>query len=434
MSITQPQQYSLQRRRYVVLGALWYANFVFWMSWFMQGPLLQSFWVAHRHVSFGSAEYLLSGVDIAGIFTALLFGYFFDRFGPKRATAMCLLVILIGFGLRPFATGSFTATLILTVIAGLGLPIIVSPPPVLSQWFGKHRIAIPVLIALSSFVCGQALGLLLGARMVGALGVRWAFGVMSIAIAAALIGWLLLVPRAPSAPAGPAPERPAPLRTALRTVLAAPGSWRAFAIGGVYAAIIVFAGSFLPGVLTHALSISPAGGGEGAAIVPAAAFFGIFLFAYLTRRGRSARFAIVTSVVQLIAWAAFAALWFTDGLVPAAAFVLLAAFGFCYQACFGFGLNKAEHGTGIGPETVGVAAGFYFTGVSIGGYVLPTVLAQIVDAVGAQGGFIGLGVFFLAGAVLWATARERGIRAPRGGDTRRVGTARTAGSITDQSA
>jgi MFS family permease len=400
-------QYRLERRRFGVLGILWMANFVFWMSWFMQGPLLAGYWGAHQHVSFGNAEYLLSGVDIASIFTALLFGHFYDRFGPKRATTLCQIIILIGFGLRPLAVSSFPWMLVLTIVAGLGLPLIAAPPPVISQWFGMHRMTLPLLVTLSSFVCGQAAGLLLGARMVEHLGARWAFGVMTIVIAGCLAAWLLVVPRAPASPAGPAPAHPAPVLTALRTIARAPQSWIAFSIGGVYAAIIVFSGSFLPGVLAATLHLSPAGGGEAAAIVPGAAFFGMFVFAYLVHRSNRPRsFGRITSALQLLAWAAFTVLWFTDHLAIAAAFALLAVFGFCYQACFGLGLHRIEHSAGIGPDTVGVAAGFYFTGVSIGGYVLPTALARITDATSAKAGFVGLGILFLAGAALWLASRK----------------------------
>jgi MFS family permease len=406
--VSEQPPHPLYPRRFLVLALVWLANFVFWLSWFVQGPLLESYWVAHQHVSFGSAEYLLSGVDIASIVTALLFGHFFDRFGPKRATALCLLVILIGFGLRPLAVDSFPFMLVLTVVAGLGLPIIVAPPPVIAQWFGRQRMTVPLMVALSAFVLGQAGGLLLGARMVAALGAAWTFGVLSIAIAVVLLAWLLLVPSAPPTPAGPRPERPAPLRQALRTVLAAPGSWRSFALGGVYAAVIVFSGSFLPGVLSNSLKLSPAGGGEGAAIVPAAAFVGVFCFAWLVRRtGAPGRFGTITATGQLLAWLVFALLWFAGDLGLAAAFALLAVFGFCFQACFGLGLNRIEHAPGITADTVGVAAGFYFTGVSIGGWLLPTVLAQIVDAAGPAAGFVGLAVLFVAGAALWATAPSR---------------------------
>jgi hypothetical protein len=298
--------------------------------------------------------------------------------------------------------------LTLTVIAGLGLPIIAAPPPVISQWFGVHRMTFPLLVTLSSFVCGQAAGLLLGARMVQYLGARWAFGVMTIAIAVVLAAWLGLVPKAPAGPAGPAPVHPAPLGTALRALARSPRSWVAFSLGGVYAAIIVFAGSFLPNVLSATLGLSPADGGSAAAIVPAAAFFGMFAFAYLVHRsGRPAVFGRLTSVVQLLAWAAFAALWFVGALNTATALILLAVFGFCYQACFGLGLHRIENSAGVGADTVGVAAGFYFTGVSIGGYVLPTILAHIVDATSAKAGFIGLGVLFVVGAALWLFTRAR---------------------------
>lgn len=400
-------EYRLEGRRFYVLGILWLANFAFWMSWFMQGPLLAAYWGAHQHVSFGSAEYLLAGVDIASIVTALLFGHFYDRLGPKRGVAICQAIILIGFGLRPLAVNSFPLMLALTVIAGFGLPIIAAPPPVIAQWFGVHRMTYPLLITLSSFVCGQAAGLLLGARMVESMGARWAFGVMTIAIAVILIAWLVGVPKAPASPAGPTPTHPAPVLTALRALARSPRSWAAFSLGGIYAAIIVFSGSFLPNVLSETLHLSPADGGSAAAIVPAAAFFGMFAFAYLVNRsGRPAAFGRLTSVMQLLAWIAFAALWFTDGLSTAVALILLAVFGFCYQACFGLGLHRIEHSAEVTADTTGVAAGFYFTGVSIGGYVLPTILAHIVDVTSPKAGFIGLGVLFVAGALLWAFSRE----------------------------
>jgi MFS family permease len=407
MGIPAAPQYRLERRRFGVLGILWMANFVFWMSWFMQGPLLAAYWGAHQQVSFGHAEYLLSGVDIASIFTALLFGHFYDRFGPKRGAALCQLIILAGFGLRPLAAGSFGWMLALTIVAGLGLPIIAAPPPVIAQWFGLHRMTVPLLVTLSSFVCGQAAGLLLGAPMAEHLGTRWAFGVMTIAIAAVLAAWLLAVPNAPAAPAGPAPLHPAPVLAALGGIVRTPRSWTAFALGGVYAAIIVFAGSFLPGVLAATLHLSPADGGMAAAIVPGAAFFGMFAFAYLVHRtGRPGLFGRLTSALQLVAWAAFSVLWFTQGLTLVAALGLLAVFGFCFQACFGLGLHRIEDPADISPGTVGVAAGFYFTGVSIGGYLLPTVLAHIVDTTTVKAGFVGLGILFLAGSALWLASRD----------------------------
>jgi MFS family permease len=400
-------EYRLERRRFYVLGILWLANFAFWMSWFMQGPLLAAYWGVHQQVSFGSAEYLLSGVDIASIATALLFGHFYDRLGPKRGAAICQVIILIGFGLRPLAVNSFPLMLALTVIAGLGLPIIAAPPPVAAQWFGVHRMTYPLLASLSSFVCGQAAGLLLGARMVESMGARWAFGVMTIAIAATLVAWLVTVPRAPASLAGPTPAHPAPVGAALRALVRSPRSWAGFSLGGIYAAIIVFSGSFLPDVLSETLHLSPADGGSATAIVPAAAFFGMFVFAYLVNRsGRPAAFGRLTSVVQLLAWVLFTVLWFANALSTAVALILLAVFGFCYQACFGLGLHRVEYSASVTADTTGVASGFYFTGVSIGGYVLPTILAHIIDATSAKAGFIGLGVLFLAGALVWAVSRD----------------------------
>lgn len=70
-----PGNYPLEPRRHAVLALIWLASLIFWMAWFMQGPLLVSYWGLRQHVSFGSAEYLLSAVSIVSIATALVAGY-----------------------------------------------------------------------------------------------------------------------------------------------------------------------------------------------------------------------------------------------------------------------------------------------------------------------------------------------------------------------
>ena len=108
-----PGNYPLDPSRYAVLALVWLATFIFWMAWFMQAPLLVSYWGEVEHVSFSSAEYLLSAVTIVSVFTALVAGFGYDRFGPRKAAAVCLVFITLGFGLRPLTTGDFSATLIL---------------------------------------------------------------------------------------------------------------------------------------------------------------------------------------------------------------------------------------------------------------------------------------------------------------------------------
>ena len=176
-------------------------------------------------------------------------GYGYDRFGPRNATALCLGFITIGFGLRPFTAGNFPATLILTVLAGVGLPLIVAPASIAAQWFGRHRMNLPMALGYSAVPLGQAAGLLLGARMRADLGITWAFGVMSIALVVGLLLWWVVVPEAPKQPAGPPAVKTAPLRTALRGVIRAENAWLLFGIAALTSGAVVFTGSFLTGFL-----------------------------------------------------------------------------------------------------------------------------------------------------------------------------------------
>lgn len=187
-------EFPLERKRYLVAGLLGYSLFVFWMAWFMQAPLLDSYWGAQQHVVFGDAEYLVAAVDIAGIFTSVAAGYACDWLRPRRATALCLAVIVIGFGLRPLAVHAFPAMLVLTVVAGLGVPLIATIPAVVAQWFGRHRMNLPLALVFATNPLGQAAGLLLGARMVQDIGAVWAFAIISFALLAGLLAWILLVP------------------------------------------------------------------------------------------------------------------------------------------------------------------------------------------------------------------------------------------------
>ena len=410
---SSPGNYPLDPFRYVVIGLVWLATFLFWMAWFLQAPLLVSYWGKVEHVSFGSAEYLLSAVSIVSVFTALVAGYGYDRFGPRKATALCLVFISLGFGLRPFTTGDFSATLLLTIVAGIGMPLIVAPASLAHQWFGRHRMNLPLAIGYSAIPVGQAAGQLLGARWRAELGVEWTFGIMSIALVAVLILWWVIVPEAPKQPAGPPAVETAPLRTALRDVVRIKNAWVLFFLAMTLSGAVVFTGSFLNSFLTSTFHLSSVVGGNYASIFSGASFLGVLILGYLARGSRTIReFGLATAVGWLLAWIAMTIAWFVGGVPLWAVLVLLAFCGFCQAACYNFGVNALERGEGIRPEMSGVAAGFYFTGSGIGGFVFPTIIARIVDVLHTGAGLVGPIVLLTAGTILWtATFAPRRRRA-----------------------
>ena len=410
----QHKEYPLERRRYVVLGVLWVVAFLFWMGWTMQGPLLVSYWGIQQHVAFSSAVYLLTAMTIVGIFTSLPAGKAYDRLGPKKATAVCLAFITVGFGLRPFVTGSFAATLALTIVAGIGVPIIIAPTAIAAQWFGRHRMNLPLAVGYSSFAVGQTAGLLLGARMNADLGIVWTFGIVSIALVAAFILWWVLVPEAPKEPAGPPAVESAPVLVALREVVRAQNAWTLFILAGVISGAAVFAQGFLPGWLHSTFNISFVQAGDSTAVFSGAGFFGMLLIGYLARRSSTTRgWGLFTSVILLASWLALTVLWYVGVLPLWGAILLLAIGGFVYGPSYNCAVTALERAPSIRPETVGVAAGFFFTGSSIGTYLYPTVIAKIVDSAGPGAGLVWPLVLLAIGTALWISTFGPQLRARR---------------------
>jgi hypothetical protein len=303
--------------------------------------------------------------------------------------------------------------LVLTITAGIGcIPLTMAPLPVISQWFGSHRMNLPLALVFSAYALGQVAGLLLPVWMMGKIGIGWAFGSLSLALLISFAAWYAFVPDAPRRSAGPPPITPPNLRQALREISRAESSWILFGIGVIYGGVIVFAGSFLPGIMTATFKISVVRGGDSTAIVPAFSVLGMLVVGYLTRRSRSLRgHGLWTAILQMVSWLAFTVSWFMGIISLAEVLFLLAVFGFCFEPCFSFGINVLEHARGIRPATVGMAAGFYFTGVSLGSYAFPTIFAGIIDKTGSGAGFIGELALVFVGCVLWVlTVLPRGRR------------------------
>lgn len=397
--------YPLERRRFVVLGILWLSNCIFWASWFAQAPLLKSYWGATNHVSYTEAQYLISAVNIVAIFTVFASGYLYDRLGPRNGVAIMLTMIVIGFGLRPLTVHSFPLTLLLTIVAGCGQPLNTSPAPVISQWFGHHRIAVPLAFAMTSVSVGQATGQISGATMVGAFGATGAFAIFSGALVLCMAAWLVIVPKGPKRPAGPPGPPLPPARHAFATMMKTRGSWTFALLGAVYTGMLTGNQSLLPGMLEHTFDLSPQRGGLYTATFGAAEILGMLVLGYrLARSPRLVRHGLWISVVELLAWVTLAAVFFTavDNLVVV--LLVFAVCGFFFLQNFVFSVACMERLKMAGSQTAGIAAGFYFTFGNAGGLVLPTINARIVDATNSNVGLIGVAVLSAIAIGLWASA------------------------------
>jgi nitrate/nitrite transporter NarK len=392
----------------VVLGILWVSNCVFWASWFAQAPLLKSYWVARNHVSFTDAQYLISAVNIVAIFTVFASGYLYDRIGPRRGTALMLIMITIGFGLRPLTVHSFPLTLLLTVIAGCGQPLNAAGAPVVSQWFGHHRMAVPLAIAMTSVAVGQGIGQISGAAMVANFGAEYAFAIFSGALVLCLVAWFVIVPKGPRLPAGPPGPALPPLRHAFTSMMKTRGSWTFAALGAVYTGILTGNQSLLPGMLQHTFQVTPSQGGLDTAAFGAAEILGMLVIGYrLARSPRLVRNGLWISVAELAAWIVMAVVFYTAAGGLPLVLIVLAACGFFFLPNFVFALASMERLNMAGSQTAGIAAGFYFTIGNAGGLVLPTAIARIVDATGSNVGLVCIAVLAAAAVALWASAAAR---------------------------
>jgi nitrate/nitrite transporter NarK len=401
-------KYPLERRRFAVLGILWLSNCIFWASWFAQAPLLKSYWGVANHVSYSDAQYLISAVNIVAIFTVFASGYLYDRIGPRNGTTLMLTMIVIGFGLRPLTVHSFPLTLLLTIVAGCGQPLNSAAAPVVSQWFGHHRMAVPLAIAMTSVAVGQATGQISGATMVAAFGAAGAFAIFAGALILCMAAWLIIVPKGPKRPAGPPGPALPPLRNTFTSMMKTRGAWTFAMLGAVYTGILTGNQSLLPGMLEHTFHISPQQGGLDTATFGAAEIVGMLVIGYrLARAPRLVRHGLWISVLELLAWVVMAAVFYSAVGSLAVVLLVLAACGFFFLPNFVFALAAMERLKTAGSQTAGIAAGFFFTFGNAGGFVLPTIEARIVDATSDNVGLICIATMSAIALVLWASAMAR---------------------------
>lgn len=405
---TAVAKYPLERRRFAVLGILWISNCVFWASWFAQAPVLKSYWGAVNHVSYSDASYLISAVNIVAIFTVFASGYLYDRIGPRNGTALMLVMIVIGFGLRPLTVHSFPLTLLLTIVAGCGQPLNSAAAPVVSQWFGHHKMAVPLAVAMTSVAVGQGTGQISGATMLKAFGPAGAFAIFSGALIVCMAAWFVIVPRGPKRPAGPPGPALPPLRHAFISMAKTRGAWTFALLGAFYTGILTGNQSLLPGMLQRTFHVSPQQGGLDTAIFGAAEILGMLVIGYrLARSPRLVRNGLWIAVMELLGWLAMTVVSYAAIGSLALVLAMLAVCGFFFLPNFVFALAGMERLKMAGSQTAGIAAGFYFTIGNAGGFVFPTIEARIVDATSNNVGLICIAIMSAVALGLWASAMSR---------------------------
>ena len=201
-------------------------------------------------VSLVQAGFLLSMVQLAGMTLGLLVGLAADRFGPRRVMQTGLLLLALASALGASAQ-EVRWLLASRALEGLGFLLSVLPAPGLL----RQRVAHPATLSKALgwwgayMPLGAAIALLSGATLIGVVGWRGAWLVLSVVsvFAWAVLTWQVRpqLPRDPHA-------KPAPLGPRLRRTLSAPGPWLValgfFLYSGQWLAVV----GFLPTVYQQA--------------------------------------------------------------------------------------------------------------------------------------------------------------------------------------
>jgi MFS family permease len=196
------------------------------------------------------AGFLLSMVQLAGMTLGLLVGLVADRFGPRRVMQTGLLLLALASALGAMAHQA-QWLLASRALEGLGFLLSVLPAPALL----RQRVAHPPTLSKALgwwgayMPLGTAIALLTGAALIGVVGWRGAWQVLS---AVSVLAWAVLTWSVPPPRASHARAAPARLGPRLRRTLSAPGPWLValgfFLYSGQWLAVV----GFLPTVYQQA--------------------------------------------------------------------------------------------------------------------------------------------------------------------------------------
>jgi MFS family permease len=197
------------------------------------------------------AGFLLSLVQLAGVALGLFVGLTADRLGPRRVMLSGLLLLAAASALGAVAT-DVQQLLWTRALEGLGFLLAVLPAPALMRLCVHHPPTLARALGWwgAYMPVGAALALLLGAPLIGLIGWRGLWMVLSALtlVAAALLGWAVPPPAAGSVWPVQGPRWWPRLR---RTLVASSTWWMAlafFCYSGQWLAVI----GFLPTIYSQA--------------------------------------------------------------------------------------------------------------------------------------------------------------------------------------
>jgi MFS family permease len=201
-------------------------------------------------VTLVQAGFLLSMVQLAGMFLGLLVGLGADRIGARRVMQIGLLLLAMASALGSIAQ-QVQWLLASRALEGLGFLLSVLPAPALLRQRVSHPQTLSKALGWwgAYMPLGTAIALLAGTALIGVVGWGGAWQVLS---GVSVLAWALLTWLVPPRLARHARPAPAPLGPRLRRTLSAPGPWLValafFLYSGQWLAVV----GFLPTVYQQA--------------------------------------------------------------------------------------------------------------------------------------------------------------------------------------
>lgn len=390
-------------KRSPIFWAYWIFGTFMWASWFMQTPLLISYWVAGHHVPIALAVSLISGISLVTIFMFIPIGRAVDRWGLRWGLGPFVLLSAIGFAARAFFTGNFTGMLVCTLFGGLGVAAqSVGNGPVVMRLFPKREYAHMIALGDTSKVTGQIVGIILTSLLYGLVGIENAFIIYGVVWVLVAILWFAVCPSADREEGIVSRARLLTFKEGIKLATASWPSWFIILMGLFLGGLGNAVATILPGYLGSAIHVSPETAGVLAGTLSLGSLIGLLTIPRAAaRRQRMKLAAALGLAVALVNWLLLWALG-ADSAVQAVIQALI--LGISYEMAWAIGLTLFELLQGD-PADSGLAAAAYGTSTGIGAFIAAEVVGIIVGSYGYSGAFLTISVVLMCGLISILFAR-----------------------------
>jgi cyanate permease len=378
-------------QEYKVFGYRWVNLLVFTLVTFMAGigflavaPLLDG--MAQRwSTGFAAVSLLISVFGLAQMLLSIPVGWASGKTGFKPPVAVGATLLALGFLLRS-TTDAYGPFMLYTLIAAAGWGLVFAPVGSLAAtWFPGRELGVANSLWTAGFLAGQAFGTLTAIPFLSSLGWTATWRIYAaIAVAIALLAWLLLRPR-PALPPEPRPlAAPSGIMAGIRETMNRPNVALQYTVFASVGSLAVAPAVVPPMLIGKGVPPPLAGVVAGLALV--GSMLGSLLgppLAFGRRRSRATML-----ICAVLAPVLFIAIFYAP--VPAGSALVAALlsflFGFAMAPVMGISMGVGQLQPGVHPGNAGILAGVFLTSIGLGAALFPAIVGQIVDVWGILAG------------------------------------------------